>query len=172
MALLRKVSSKGLCASKNLSVTYQAVRTHFNRDYMPGPFPKTEEERRAAAKKYGMLPEEYQPYPDDGFGAGDYPKLPDVSGEAKDPHYHWDFPDQKRNFGDPIHIHADAIGEDRWNISQKFRIPYATQMAVMTAIIGGTTLFYLFTYDHKLYNPVMPKQLPVNGKHYTFEPAD
>lgn len=33
---------------------------------MPGPLPQTEEERRAAAKKYGLLPEEYKTYPDDG----------------------------------------------------------------------------------------------------------
>lgn len=33
---------------------------------MPAPYPETEEERRAAAKKYGLLPEEYKPYPADG----------------------------------------------------------------------------------------------------------
>lgn len=38
----------------------------WNKDWMPGPLPQTEEERRAAAKKYGLLPEEYKTYPDDG----------------------------------------------------------------------------------------------------------
>lgn len=38
----------------------------WNKDFAPGPLPKTEEERRAAAKKYGLLPEEYRTYPDDG----------------------------------------------------------------------------------------------------------
>lgn len=37
----------------------------WNKDFKPGPFPQTEEERRAAAKKYGLLPEEYKPYPED-----------------------------------------------------------------------------------------------------------
>lgn len=38
----------------------------WNKDFAPGPLPKTEEERRAAAKKYGLLPEEYRTYPEDG----------------------------------------------------------------------------------------------------------
>lgn len=38
----------------------------WNYEYKPAPYPKNEAERIAAAKKYNMLPEEYQPYPDDG----------------------------------------------------------------------------------------------------------
>lgn len=34
----------------------------------PGPYPKTPEERAAAAKKYNMRVEDYEPYPDDGMG--------------------------------------------------------------------------------------------------------
>lgn len=49
----------------------------WNYQYKPGPYPKTPEERAAAAKKYGLTMEEYQPYPEDQ-GYGDYPKLPDI----------------------------------------------------------------------------------------------
>lgn len=35
---------------------------------LPGPYPKTPEERAAAAKKYNMRVEDYEPYPDDGMG--------------------------------------------------------------------------------------------------------
>lgn len=38
----------------------------WNKDFKPGPYPKTEEERAAAAKKYGLQRHEYKPYPDDG----------------------------------------------------------------------------------------------------------
>lgn len=38
----------------------------WNKDFKPGPLPTNEEERRAAAKKYGLLPEEYETYPNDG----------------------------------------------------------------------------------------------------------
>jgi len=39
-----------------------------SKDMMPGPYPKTPEERAAAAKKYNMTLEDYQPFPDDGQG--------------------------------------------------------------------------------------------------------
>lgn len=39
-----------------------------SKDLMPGPYPRTPEERAAAAKKYNMRVEDYEPYPDDGFG--------------------------------------------------------------------------------------------------------
>ncbi|XP_050564030.1 NADH dehydrogenase [ubiquinone] 1 beta subcomplex subunit 8, mitochondrial-like [Cygnus atratus] len=44
-------------------------------ELLPGPYPRTPEERAAAAKKYNMRVEDYQPYPDDGLGYGDYPML-------------------------------------------------------------------------------------------------
>ena len=49
-----------------------------------------------------MLPQDYVPYEDDGMGYGDYPKLPLISTDMKDPYYNWDYPDMKRNFGEPV----------------------------------------------------------------------
>lgn len=74
----------------------------WNKDYKPGEFPRTPEQRALAAKKYQLLPEDYKPYPDDGSGLGDYPDLPLESGESKDPHYPWDSPELKRNFNEPV----------------------------------------------------------------------
>ena len=74
----------------------------WNKDWMPGPYPETPEQRAAAAKKYGMLPEDYKPMPNDGFGKGDYPDLPMDPWEEKDAHYNWDSPDHRRDFGDPV----------------------------------------------------------------------
>lgn len=74
----------------------------WNKDYKPGKFPTTEEEKAAAAKKYNLLPEEYKPYADDGAGFGDYPQLPDVAVESRDPYYPYDFPEHKRNWHDPV----------------------------------------------------------------------
>jgi len=71
---------------------------------MPGPYPKTPEERAAAAKKYGLRVEDYEPYPDDGTGFGDYPKLPLVSAEARDPYEDYDLPSLKRNFNEPVKL--------------------------------------------------------------------
>lgn len=74
-------------------------------DFKPGPKPKTKEEMEAAAKKYNLHPSEYEPYPDDdGLGRGDYPKLPDIAVEERDPYYPWDSPEHKRNFGEPVRL--------------------------------------------------------------------
>lgn len=74
----------------------------WNKDFAPGPYPKTEAERIAAAKKYGIPIEEYEPYPEDGLSYGDYPKLPLESGDDRDPYYPWDFPELKRNFKETV----------------------------------------------------------------------
>jgi len=69
---------------------------------MPGPYPKTPEERAAAAKKYNLRVEDYEPYPDDGTGFGDYPMLPLKSVEGRDPYEDYDMPTLKRNFNEPV----------------------------------------------------------------------
>lgn len=90
--------------SVNLSNVYHVNSTDWNKDWKPGPYPKTDAERIAAAKKYGLLPQDYEPYPDDGLGYGDYPKLPIVSADMKDSLYNWDYPEMKRDFGEPVNI--------------------------------------------------------------------
>lgn len=79
------------------------IFSDWNFQYKPGPYPKTQEERAVAAKKYGLTLEEYQPYPED-MGYGDYPKLPDIGADSKDPSYPYDLPDLKRNFNEPVSI--------------------------------------------------------------------
>ena len=98
----------------------------WNKDFKPAPYPETEEERRAAAKKYGLLPEEYKPYPPDcklcriiiffasvqlitqnifSFNTvpyGDYPHLEDKPLEQKDVYYPYDHPEFRRNFQEPV----------------------------------------------------------------------
>lgn len=72
---------------------------------MPGPRPKNEKERLKAAKKYGLHPDEYKPYPDDGMHPfGDYPELPMIGVGLRDPNYPYDYPDERRNFGEVVCI--------------------------------------------------------------------
>ncbi|GAB6029639.1 hypothetical protein CHUAL_005376 [Chamberlinius hualienensis] len=80
------------------------VRTYWNKDWQPGQYPKTEAERAAAAKKYGLIPEDYKPFPisDTGINYGDYPQLENVSAECRDPYEAYDFPELRRNFGEPV----------------------------------------------------------------------
>lgn len=77
----------------------------WNKDFKPAPYPQTEAEREASARKYNLLPAEYKLNSNEGFGYGDYPKLEGGLGaEARDPYYPYDFPELKRNFGEPVSI--------------------------------------------------------------------
>ncbi|KAJ8666546.1 hypothetical protein QAD02_008208 [Eretmocerus hayati] len=73
----------------------------WNKDWLPGPHPKTEAEFIEAAKKYNLHPYEYKPYDDDGYGYGDYPELPLKGVALRDPFYPYDNPVHKRNFNEP-----------------------------------------------------------------------
>lgn len=83
---------------------WRSIEIYSIQDFKPGPYPKTEEERRKAAEKYGLSPEEYEPYPDDGNGYGDYPKLPLIGAAAKDPFYPWDNPAFRRNMHETVNF--------------------------------------------------------------------
>ncbi|KAF5897024.1 NADH dehydrogenase 1 beta subcomplex subunit 8, mitochondrial precursor, partial [Clarias magur] len=88
-----------------------------SQDVLPGPYPRTAEERAAAAKKYNLTLEDYQPHPNDGHGYGDYPILPDRSQHERDPWYQWDHPDLRRNWGEPIHYDFDMYIRNRVDTS-------------------------------------------------------
>ncbi len=81
-AAARLTAVKSLAALP--SVVLRRHAGHWNYEWSPGPYPRTKEERLAAAKKYNLQPEDYEPYPEDGFlgmGLGDYPNLPRVRDE-------------------------------------------------------------------------------------------
>lgn len=154
------------------AVVHQFIRNHWNKDWKPGPYPKTPEERAAAARKYNLSPEEYEPYPDDGLGHGDYPKLPDMSVESRDPFYPWDFPEHKRNFGEPIHVDVDMYGEDRFDVSSKPRYTLRQQLLAFLGVMGASAALYYWLEDKRMFRPALPKQYPYKGETcYTFEPS-
>jgi len=148
---------------------------YWNRDWMPAlKLPKTEEEKRAAAKKYGLIPADYDTYADDGTGFGDYPKLPMVSADSRDPHALYDMPEFKRNYGEPLHVHADMIGEDRWDINRRFRFSVTNMFLTYVGVMTGFALLFFLGEEIKLI-PVrmMPPHMLYDGKkHYSFELED
>ncbi|KAI0232194.1 NADH dehydrogenase [ubiquinone] 1 beta subcomplex subunit 8, mitochondrial [Lamellibrachia satsuma] len=161
--------------AKRLGIVTKSVRcmAYWNKDWKPGPYPRTPKERAAAAKKYNMRVEDYEPYPDDGFGYGDYPKLPRIADEAKDPYQPYDLPNNRRFFGEPVHVDADAMTEDRWNPTRTYRFTMNQQKLWFLAVMGGFWAVYLLGWKYTIFNPVLPKHYSNDGKkHYTFEPAD
>ncbi|MGH0125298.1 UNVERIFIED_CONTAM: hypothetical protein FKN15_022179 [Acipenser sinensis] len=61
---LSKVKGTGVTALMSMTRAASGI----SKDMLPGPYPKTPEERAAAAKKYNMRVEDYEPYPDEGRG--------------------------------------------------------------------------------------------------------
>ena len=139
-------------------------------------------ERLAAAKKYGLIPEDYEPYPNDGtwneaigpHGLGDYPKLKADSGDLRSGHVNWDDPHLRRNFGEPMHY------QFYWQQEVRGGFRYTKQLRSMWWHIGAFLLtfglisspFFLLK-DYPLHPLTTKAQIPLPGEvYYTFEPAD
>lgn len=144
---------------------------YWNKDWKPGPYPTTPEERAAAAKKYGLLPEEYEPIPDDGLGNGDYPELPDISYETKDPYNTWDYPEHRRNFGEPLHAMSNIYSGDRYdcNIDSKENYSRSTQVGAFLGTLLGFYLVFFFFEDKKMFIPALARHDPNDGPNYTYK---
>merc|ERR1712168_161558 len=130
----------------------------WNKDFKPGQTPKSEEERIKAAKKYGLHPDEYQVFPDDGINnAGDY-----------------DFPEHRRYWGEPIHKDFTMYDLTRIDTTPP-RFSMTQQLVTFLSVMAGffAAYFYLDAAERKSHWPLLPKQMPGDGKvHYTFEPAE
>ncbi|XP_020373786.1 NADH dehydrogenase [ubiquinone] 1 beta subcomplex subunit 8, mitochondrial isoform X2 [Rhincodon typus] len=157
--------SRGVGKSLQLvgsSDKYVRAASSISKDMLPGPYPSTPEERAQAAKKYNMRVEDYEPYPDDGMGFGDYPKLPDRSQQERDPWYTWDEPDLRRNWGEPMHWDFDMFIRNRVDTS-----PGPVDWSTMVKTLGGFVGFMLFMFFlgelFPSYQPVAPKQYPYNN---------
>jgi len=155
--------------------------TMWNHDWKPGPYPTTPEQRAAAAKKYGLLVEDYEPDPNTDFG--DYPKLARVGGHARDVYEDWDYPDLRRNFGEPLHQNWDCMTEDRYEPQSEVKgyFPRELTYGKMLKLLGLGLLAYAalwgFTVNVVADYAILPKQIPADRfikgmKHYTFELKD
>ncbi|XP_040418672.1 NADH dehydrogenase [ubiquinone] 1 beta subcomplex subunit 8, mitochondrial [Cygnus olor] len=130
-------------------------------ELLPGPYPRTPEERAAAAKKYNMRVEDYQPYPDDGLGYGDYPMLPKRSAHERDPWYQWDQPDTRHNWGEPMHWDFDMYIRNRFDTSPT-QIPWHTMRKHFFIFLSTMLIMFGIGGFYPSYRPVGPKQYPFN----------
>ncbi|KAK9500515.1 hypothetical protein O3M35_001765 [Rhynocoris fuscipes] len=154
-------------AKRSLSIS-PSLNAFWNKDWGPAKLPQTKEEKLAAAKKYNLLPQEYDNIPDDGHGAGDYPNFKPYSTESRDPFYPWDFPEYRRNFGEAMHEDSHLYGEDRHDVSMKPRYSLATMLSYSLGVMGMSWLLMYLT-DDMVFLPMMPHHLPKDGvKHYTY----
>ncbi|XP_013924524.1 PREDICTED: NADH dehydrogenase [ubiquinone] 1 beta subcomplex subunit 8, mitochondrial [Thamnophis sirtalis] len=135
------------------------------RHLLPGPYPKTPEEQAAAAKKYNLTLEDYKTYADDGLGYGDYPKLPDQSAQERDPWYQWDYPELRRNFGEPLHQSFDLFVRSRVDTSPT-QVSWHIMKRYFWGFIGIMIGMALVGEMFPIYQPVGPKQFPYDDIYF------
>ncbi|XP_035517072.1 NADH dehydrogenase [ubiquinone] 1 beta subcomplex subunit 8, mitochondrial [Morone saxatilis] len=157
-----KVLSKGKGSGISALLSGCRAASGGSKDVIPGPYPKTPEERAAAAKKYNMRVEDYEPFPDNGEGYGDYPKLPDRSQHERDPWYKWDHPDLRRNWGEPMHWDFDMYIRNRVDTSPTV-VPWPKMCKYLFGYIGFMLLMFYLGEKFPSYQPVAPKQYPYSN---------
>lgn len=108
-----------------------------------GPWPETQEEREKAARKYNLIPEDYQPYSELN-GWGDYPDLPAIGAYNRDKYDDFDDPIDNRNYGEPFHMYSDMYHWERIDPMESEKIlfhqwPWWKRFVIS---FGGPLAFY------------------------------
>ncbi len=125
-----------------------------------------------------MIEEDYEPYPDDGDGKGDYPWLKPSSGDSRSGLIDWDLPEMKRNFNEPLPLHYDATTEQRFDDTTVTPISDSQAWIFFIGIFGSFMAMYYVGTLYPSFQPVAEHQLPYKNTHkgqgevkkfYTFE---
>uniref|UniRef100_A0A2R5LFJ4 Putative ubiquinone oxidoreductase ndufb8/ashi subunit n=1 Tax=Ornithodoros turicata TaxID=34597 RepID=A0A2R5LFJ4_9ACAR len=158
-----------------LNVARQAH--YWNKDWRPATeVPDTAEKKKAAAQKYGLIPHDYKPYPEDNLKFhGDYPQLPEIGAESRDAFEPYDFPYLRRNYGEPLHIHADVYTVERIDNTTRKKYSHTNQVLTFLSVMGVLLGFFILgeKYPLPLCPQLGPKQLYKEGEvQYTFDPAE
>ncbi|XP_068977174.1 NADH dehydrogenase [ubiquinone] 1 beta subcomplex subunit 8, mitochondrial [Bombus flavifrons] len=139
----------------------------FEKKYLPGPYPQTEEEWIAAAEKYNMHIDEYKAYAPDKDSLIDYPNVPMISAEAKDPYYPWDHPGPRICYGETLPKRFDLLQGDRCSYGVRQPISDLKGAAIYVAFV--ITYCVIDHFSINCSQPRTAKQYPGKGVHYTFE---
>merc|ERR1712226_131911 len=187
MATLRRVKPlftqacvKNALFSRHISKA-RPLLAQWHEDWEVGKKPVTKEEREAAAKKYGLIPEDYEPTTDTS-DTSDYPMLPRVGHRSLDPYADWDDPGMKRNFGEPVHRDWEQLTEDRADPAWEYKFTYWKMFGMFCTLVGGLAFLTMALEPYRYQHPRLEKQYPWDDikrkreypriTHYTFEPAE
>ncbi|UMM19249.1 hypothetical protein L5515_014939 [Caenorhabditis briggsae] len=141
----------------------------YPRDHKPSAPPTNEEERRAAAVKYGLRPEDYHSMDKDDVikFAGDYPDLGVVTYDHKDPYEAWTDRQNRRNWGELVPIDMMRYRGDRLTFTGLEAEDYTTWGSIvmcLRVLVPMALIAWYFCNDHpnalRWRNPAMPKQYP------------
>lgn len=92
-------------AIKSRPLATSVVRLSVDTEVNP-KWPRTKEERERAARKYNLIPEDYEPYPEDE-AYGDYPKLKAIGAFNRDRYDDFDDTVDLSFYGEPLHMEVD-----------------------------------------------------------------
>ncbi|KAK1117795.1 hypothetical protein K0M31_015731 [Melipona bicolor] len=135
--------------------------------YLPDLYPKTKEEWNAAAARYGLHPDEYKPWDPLRDYNGDYPDLPLISYDAKDPYYPWDYPATRTNYQEALPLEFQNLLGDRLEYGVRQPIEHWKAALLGWSIFGVCLILFWIMPDTN--QALLAKQYPGQGKHYTFE---
>ncbi|XP_066917761.1 NADH dehydrogenase [ubiquinone] 1 beta subcomplex subunit 8, mitochondrial-like [Clytia hemisphaerica] len=107
-----------------------------------------------------------QGWKDDGLGLGDYPNYKEWSYQNRDPTLpYWD-QQERRHFGEPLHVNHDAL--NIWmpdDISNHRYTPkeMALHLSIALGLLGGLIFYSEYVYDAPSRDPAAPKPYPYNN---------
>ncbi|KAF6773366.1 hypothetical protein AHF37_05662 [Paragonimus kellicotti] len=151
---------------------------YWNIEWKPAPYPCTEAQREAAAKRYGLLLSDYKPFENDGLAPGDYPDLQPFNEAHRDPWEHYDYYPIKRNYNEPVPFYWEFYSESGTDPNLQETAHYGEPMwkLLLKFILAPIVVFSLILVGerYKVFQPEKAKQYPFCGtdEHYTFEPQD
>ncbi|KAI8073445.1 uncharacterized protein B0P05DRAFT_548550 [Gilbertella persicaria] len=90
---------------------------------------------------------------------GDYPNLPRISAQERGP-FGWDDPQDKRNFGEPLHEEDEIMGVWAPDLHTYSPRKAAAQLALAFGILAGVSGIVYKTYPE---SPAVKRTYPYNG---------
>ncbi|KAL7670287.1 hypothetical protein ACOME3_005226 [Neoechinorhynchus agilis] len=127
--------------------TITAIRTHTNRDWKPGLYPKAEAERLDAAVKYNLHPADYKPMsPDFEIDMGDYPDLVPVTVDQRDPYHDWDDMTERRDYNEPFTYEYYEFYQPR-RLSSRYKMSPISFAKKVVYVFGAGIMLMATNYN-------------------------
>lgn len=144
LAVVKKVSRPLITSATR----HAAIVTTDPRLLELGHFPKTEEERKFAAAKYNLIPEDYEPYPE-GEALGDYPMLPHLGQINRDLYDDYEDPTDLRHYGEPMPKNYPFILPERYNPNNDLADRYPLWFKLLNFVaLPSIVVLFVFLMDH------------------------
>lgn len=158
--------SKGFCLRKANISSSAILMAGADPMHQVGPWPRTKEERDRAARKYNLIPEDYEPHDYDD-ALGDYPKLKPVGAFNRDPYDDFDDIQAHRYHGEVYHVDADLYSWERIDplAAEKNNVSIWLQLAIFIGLIVSLPTIHWLMHRYKItINHPVKQRSPFPGR--------